>query len=221
MTLDFKKLDYKKQRNIVFWLLLCATGFSIFLLWRVAGIAANQNIAELSNDINLRNEQQVDSIIKSYESVWNVKLAEKDKELARYQEMLSKKGSSTVAVVQTKIIYRDTGSITDVVVLTKDSIVLDSVFPVYEGQLINKWVDLKITAGKDSIKYDLQTSDSLVVIFRQEKQGFLKPKKTVAYFYSQSPYSGDQSQLIQYVLVPKRKGWLARLIGKIFNNGKE
>jgi hypothetical protein len=213
----FTKLGYKRQRNIVFILLLLAMAVAAFLFWRVGNIVARQNMAAISNNLALKSEQQVDAKIAEYQGEWERKLADKDQELERYKKMLADKGR-TIAVVQTQVEYRDTGSLKTVVVYV-DSTEADSMcyYPVYSASVENKWLKLNITASHDSVDYSLVTNDSLMVIFRESKEGFFKPRKTVAYVYSQSPYSGDQTQPMQYILVPKRKGLLCRVWRAIFN----
>jgi len=213
----FSNLGYKCQRNIVFWLLLIAMGMAAFLFWRIGNVVTKQNMAAISNNLALQSEQQVDAKIAEYQGDWEKKLAAKEQELERYKKMLSDKGR-TIALVQTQVEYRDTGSIRKVIVYLPDSTELDSaaLYPTYTGSVHNKWLQLDIIANKDSIDYFLKTNDSLMVVFRETKEGFFKPRRTGVYIYSQSPYSGDHSQPMQYLMVPKRKGLFCRIWQAIF-----
>ena len=205
----------KTSRGLAYFLLIILM-LAAFLWWRVGVMVTNQNVAAISNNLQLESETQVDSIIKIKEKEWINKLNSKENELERYKQMLAESNSRTIALVQTQLVYRDTGSIREVVVFV-DSTSKDTIKnPIYTGYVSDKWMDLSIKATCDSINYILSTRDSLLVLFRNEKQGFLKPKKTVAYIYSQSPYSGDISQPMHYVMVPKRKGLFCRIWQSIF-----
>jgi hypothetical protein len=215
MNLNF---SVAKQRNTLGILMILFFGLICFLFWRLATIASNNQESQLVANADKVSRAQADAQIDSIQKTWEARLANKESELERFKEMVSKRGSETVALVQTKLVYRDTGSVKTVIEY-KDSVRTEVVFDYYEfkGEKHDEWIDLEMTANCDSFTYDLQTRDSILVLFRSEKQGFLKPKKTTAYLYSQSPYTISNTQAFQSVVLPQRPGLLVRLYRAIFN----
>jgi hypothetical protein len=209
----FNNMNHKQLRNVVIGLLFLAVAASVLLFWRVGNAIPNEII------LGTQNEQAAIEKITQIQNEWREKLSNKEAELERYRAMLDKRGEVTT-IVQTKLIYKDTGSIKEVIVFvpidpeTGDSL---KCFPTYIGSVKNKWLDLTVTASKDSIGYDLQTRDSILIVFKELKQGFWIRPKTEVFLYSQSPYSGDISQPINQVTVPKRPNLLQRLINRILN----
>lgn len=214
-------VNVAKQRNGLAVVILFCLALICLLFWRLATIATQNQQSQLVANIDKFSRAQADAQIDSIQASWETRLVEKESELERYKEMLSKRGSQTVALVQTKLVYRDTGSI-KTVVLYRDSIQKEVVnnCPELSAQHSDQWIDIKITANIDSISYDLKMRDSILVLFRSEKQGFLRPMKTVAYLYSQSPYTSSNNQAFQSVVMPKRPCLFVRIFRAIFDNGK-
>lgn len=205
-----------KQRNLLAMLLLLGFAGCCFLFWRIASTADKINIASLLESTVSR--QQVDSTISSIQQQWEAKLLEKDSELARYKAMLEKPGETKI-IIQTRIEYQDTGSIKTV--LVQDSTEIDTFLisecPKYRAEKHNRWLDFEVASDCESAEYKLSFRDSIAVIFRSERQGFLRGSKTTAYLYSQSPYGIGPDEPLQVVEVPKKPSLIVRLIKWVFN----
>jgi len=216
MNLNF---DVKKQRNTLGIIILVCLALVCFLFWRLASIATRNQESQLLANVDKISRAQADAQIDTIQKSWEAKLAEKEGELERYKEMLAKKGSQTVALIQTRLEYRDTGSIRTQVVFidTTDTPEVEFVYPEYTGKFNDGWIELSITANCDSIAYDVSTRDSILVLFRSERTGFLKPRKTTAYLYSQSPHTISNTQAFQSVVLPQRPGFFVRIFRAIFN----
>jgi hypothetical protein len=211
-----------KQRNALAVFMLVCMALICFLFWRLATIATQNQQSQLAANIDKFSRAQADAQIDSIQASWETRLFEKEGELERFKEMLAKKGQ-TVALVQTKLIYRDTGRIKTVYQSIIDSTQKEFVFnyPELSAEHHDNWIDIKMTANCDTFTYDLQVRDSILVLFRSEKQRFFRSSKTVAYLYSQSPYTTSNTQAFQSVILPKRRGLFARIFRAIFCNGKD
>lgn len=211
--------DVRKQRNTLGIVILVCLALVCFLFWRLATIVSKSQESQLLANVDKISRAQADAQIDTIQKSWEAKLAAKDSELERYKEMLSKRGSQTVALIQTRLEYRDTGSIKTQIVYadTTKTPEIEFVYPEYQGKLQNEWIELSITANCDSIDYDVSTRDSILVLFRSERIGFLKPRKTTAYLYSQSPYTISNTQAFQSVVLPQRPNFFVRIFRAIFN----
>ena len=217
MNLNF---NVTKQRNTLGVIILVCIALVCFLFWRLATIATKNQESQMLANVDKISRAQADAQIDSIQDTWEQRLSEKEGELERYKEMLAKKGSQTVALLQTRVEYRDTGSIKTVVEYidtskVKTEYVFD--YPEFSAEHHTEWIDLVMTANCDSFTYDLKTRDSILVLFRSEKTGFLKPRKTTAYLYSQSPYTISNTQAFQSVVLPQRPGFFVRIFRAIFN----
>lgn len=211
-----------KQRNT---LGLIAAGMLLlicFLLFRLATSVSEGYNSELAAGVQHNADYITDSLIRSVEEEWRLRILQSNDSIAKsYQEMLDKANSRTIAIVKWRTEYRDTGSVKTFVEYCDTGSV--QIFTVLDSNLVlrteyhDEWLDLSVTATVDSSEFSVMSRDSVLVIFRDEKQGFLKPRKTVAYLYNTSPYTQSQTQAFQAIIVPKRPGLLMRIINRIFH----
>lgn len=217
MNLNF---DVAKQRNTLGVIILVCFALVCFLFWRLATIATHNKEYQMLANVDQVTRAQADAQIDSIQNIWQQRLSEKEGELQRYKKMLAKKGSETVALAHDLIEYRDTGSIKTFIEYRDTGLVVKHYvfdYPEFRAEHHTKWIDLEMTANCDSFTFDLKTRDSILVLFRSEKQGFLKPRKTVAYLYSQSPHTISNTQAFQAVVLPQRPGFFVRIFRAVFN----
>lgn len=97
---------------------------------------------------------------------------------ARLTKLLKQNASSGTAFNQTVRI--------DTVLLTKT----DTVDGVLErnSSLADKWVNIQIKERDDSLQAKIEVRDEVTVAFKEVRQGFLKPKKSVVEVANANPY---------------------------------
>lgn len=102
------------------------------------------------------------------------------------------------------------GTVVDVVTRIDTLVKTDTVFydrsgnPVYKPELVNKWVQIYVTAAKDSSRFQVKMLNELNIAYKDTSDGFLRPKKTVVQVIQLNPYSSTKN-VASAVIKPKKR----------------
>lgn len=188
--------------------------FAAFLLGRRAGNAqANREAIQLITALSDTLKQTINkygeavatiSVIKTDNAKIFTQLKSSDssinalqKVVKDYQDKLKPGGSVTNFITQNKITTGDSTTISKLdSVLNGNKVIY---YPTYTSAKKDQWIDYKIIANKDSIKFNLvMQNDYSVVIGRKSGQDFVD-------IINRSPYSTTKSVRTYQVQMPKPK----------------
>lgn len=148
-------------------------------------------------------------ILETSEKKLFLKIKSKDSSIIRLQEIVEDyKGrlySATLVKNSTKINGK---GVTELIVEEKQTIS----FPTYRTSFSDKWYDITIEAGKDSIKWNSQIRNEFEITIGEESNGWFKKRTKNISILNLNPYT-ETTELRNYSISTKPKRLNFSLVG--------